>query len=475
MPFVVPQITHSSYKELVREAMNRIPVHTPEWISQNDSDPGITLIQLFAHLTEVLNYRCNLIPERNRAKFLQLLRLPLRPAQPARGLVAFGNPRGVIATENLSRETLVRAGRIEFRTQNALSVLPIEGRLYIKSRLPDERRAQVEDLYLRLYPDLVQEGTTLDYYETQPLALPTAGVTLPVVDLVEGTADASLWIALLARRTDSPRAVRDEIAHKVLTIGVLPAQDTSELELPPAGFQSETADGLLFQIPRLQGSSVRYERLESRPSASLLTQAGTVELRLPDATSLTYAEDLDPLEPGVSNLPPSLADTDDAERLITWIRIRAPEVENAGQESQLAARFSWVGINAAEILQRAWVRSGAAAGWNRRAESKGATAAHARTTRDPSARGQRRAVGTDRRPCGRRPRGRHPDPPSRRPEWRRRRPADQGLPTRPGVRIGRVWQRHLRHPAAATGDHGRLLCLWGWPRGDGRDRRHRQG
>ena len=84
MPFVVPQITHSSYSELVQEAMNRIPVHTPEWISQNDSDPGITLIQLFAHLTEVLNYRCNLIPERNRAKFLQLLRLPLRPGQPAR-------------------------------------------------------------------------------------------------------------------------------------------------------------------------------------------------------------------------------------------------------------------------------------------------------------------------------------------------------------------------------------------------------
>jgi len=357
MPFVVPQITHSSYSELVREAMNRISVHTPEWTSQNDSDPGITLIQLFAHFTEVLNYRCNLIPARNRAKFLQLLRLPLRPAQPARGLVTFDNPRGVIATQSLARETIVRAGRVEFRTENALSVLPIEGRLYIKSRLPEARRAEVEAVYLRLYPDLVAEGTTLDYYETEQFELPTAGVTLPVVDLVDGTADVSLWIALLARRGDSRNAVRDEIAHKVLTLGVLPAQDSSELELPPASSAGDAGDGLVFQIPRLEGSVVRYERLEARPSANLLTHAGTVELQLPDAAGLTYEEELDPLEPGVSNLPPSLADTDDAERLLTWIRIYVPEVEAAGHGSQLTARFSWIGINAAEILQRAWVRT----------------------------------------------------------------------------------------------------------------------
>lgn len=357
MPFVVPQITHSNYRDLVSEAMRRIPVHTPEWVSQTESDPGVTLIQLFAHLTEVLNYRCNLIPERNRAKFLQLLGLPLRAAQPARGLVSFQNPRGVIATENLSTEAVVRAGRVEFRTENALSVLPIEGRVYIKSRLPEDRRSEVEDLYLRLYPDLVAEGTTLDYYETLPFEVRSAGVTLPDIDLVEGTADTALWIALLARPKDSISAVRSEIANKILTLGILPAQDSSALELSPGGFEDSSSDGLVFQIPRLEGSGVRYERLDARPTTDLLTHAGTVELQLPDALALTYEEDLDPLEPGVSNLPPSLADTDDAERLITWIRIRAPEVEDAERESQLSARFSWVGINAAEVVQRAWVRA----------------------------------------------------------------------------------------------------------------------
>lgn len=351
MPFPVPPIAHSTYRQLRDEAMSRIPVHTPEWKSQHDSDPGVTLVQLFAYLAEVVNYRCNLVPERNRAKFLQLLGLPLGAAQPARGLVAFANPRGALGLERVERETLVRAGRIEFRTQNALTVLPIEARLYTKSRLPEERRQEVQDLYLRLYPDLVQEGTTLDYYETEPFELPAAGVTLPAINFVEDTADAALWLALLARRTDSVSAVRDEIANKILTLGVLPAQDTTNLALPPAGFDDENAEDLVFQIPRLVGDGVRYERLEARPSANLLTHPGTVELQLPDAGRLTYVEDLDPLEPGVSHLPPSLADTDDAERLITWIRIRAPEVEAADQQSQLEARFSWVGINAAEVLQ----------------------------------------------------------------------------------------------------------------------------
>jgi hypothetical protein len=361
MPFVVPQIAHSSYRELVQDALDRIPVHTPEWTNQDDHDPGVTLIQLFAHMTEVLNYRCNLIPERNRAKFLQLLQVQLRPAQAARGLVAFSRPSGLAETESLPRETLLRAGRVEFRTAGALSVLPVEGRLYLKRRLPEARRAEVDALYLRLYPDLVAEGATLDYYETEPFELPGAGVTLPVIDLVEDTADAALWLALLARPGDSPAALRAELAHKVLTLGVLPAQDADALTMPPAGFEPEGADGLLFQVPVASGDGVRYERLEARPDANLLVDAGTVELKLPDAARLTYVEDLDPLEPGVSDLPPSLADTDDAGRLITWIRIRAPEVERAlaqpGRQSQLAARFSWIGINAARVQQRALVRA----------------------------------------------------------------------------------------------------------------------
>lgn len=36
--------------------MNRIPVHTPEWTDHDASDPGVTLLELFAFLTEDILY-----------------------------------------------------------------------------------------------------------------------------------------------------------------------------------------------------------------------------------------------------------------------------------------------------------------------------------------------------------------------------------------------------------------------------------
>src|SRR5262249_4889801 len=98
MPLTLPTIDDRSYRELLDEALARVPVHNPEWTNFNDSDPGVTLLQLFAFLTESLIYRANLIPERNRKKFLQLLGVPLRPAASARGLVEIANARGPLQT-----------------------------------------------------------------------------------------------------------------------------------------------------------------------------------------------------------------------------------------------------------------------------------------------------------------------------------------------------------------------------------------
>src|SRR6185503_7811008 len=140
MPLPSPPVALLSYRQLVREALERVPSHTPEWTNLNDADPGVTIVQLFAYLTETVSYRADLVPLRNRSKFLQLLDVPLRPAQPARGLVTFMNQRGPLAVTPLPRETEVTAGRVPFRTLNALTVLPIESRLYRKARLDAARR-----------------------------------------------------------------------------------------------------------------------------------------------------------------------------------------------------------------------------------------------------------------------------------------------------------------------------------------------
>lgn len=354
MTIPVPPIATSSYKDLVDEALRRASIHTPEWTNQSEADPGVTLIHVFAHLTEALNYRCNLIPERNRLKFLQLLQMQLRPAQPAQGLVEFSMSRGPLRTEIVQAETALQAGRVEFRTSHGLAVLPVECRVYIKARVPKSRAAEIADLYQRLYPDLIAEGKVLDYYETQPVDFPAAGsMPPPAIDLLADTADAALWVALLARPTDTPAAVRSEIAGKTLTLALAPAADSAALDLLPGDQSFEPDESLVFQIPRLDGMSVRYERLDARLSTNLLIQPGTAELTLPDAAALSYDEAFDPMDAGIGALPPALEGTDDAARLLTWIRISAPKLEES--DSQIAVRLAWAGINAAAIEQRALV------------------------------------------------------------------------------------------------------------------------
>jgi hypothetical protein len=374
MPFPVPQIDHRTHRQLVTEALDRVRYHTPEWTNLQDSDPGVTLVQLFAFFTESLNYRANLIPERNRAKFLRLLGVRLRPAAAARGLVAFSNPRGPLTPVTLAAEREVLAGRVPFRTENALTVLPIEGKLYYKAKLDEARKQEIDELYRRLYEDQL-DGVEPDYYETRAFETPAGGVTLPDLDLSSGTADGALWLALLARPGERPEDARTVIAHEILTLGVLPALDETSAVLPPGGEPApgRGGAGLVFQVPRAEGDGVRWERLEARPSSDLVTEPGTVELRLPAASHLVWQEeeDFDPLESGLGELPPSLADADDGERLITWIRIRAPQGArqdgatngsggggtsgNGGSGGGLQTRLSGVWVHAAEVVQRAWV------------------------------------------------------------------------------------------------------------------------
>src|SRR5436305_10328486 len=87
MPIRPPALDDRNFDDLVAEALARIPAHTPEWTSPRLGDPGRTLVELFAWLTDTLLYRVNLIPERQRLAFLRLLGTKLRPAQAARGLV----------------------------------------------------------------------------------------------------------------------------------------------------------------------------------------------------------------------------------------------------------------------------------------------------------------------------------------------------------------------------------------------------
>lgn len=84
-----PKLDDRTFQDLVDEAIRLIPQYCPEWTNFNPTDPGITLIELFAWLTEMTLYRLNRVPDRNYLSFLNLLGIELRPPQPARAVLAF--------------------------------------------------------------------------------------------------------------------------------------------------------------------------------------------------------------------------------------------------------------------------------------------------------------------------------------------------------------------------------------------------
>lgn len=81
MSLPIPNLDDIDFEALVKEAKSLIPVYTSEWTNHNPSDPGITLVELFAWLCEMIMYRIDRIPEKNYIRFLNLLGIELEDGE----------------------------------------------------------------------------------------------------------------------------------------------------------------------------------------------------------------------------------------------------------------------------------------------------------------------------------------------------------------------------------------------------------
>jgi len=114
------------YEELLTEAKSLIPIYAPEWTNHNPSDPGITLVELFAWLCEMIIYRIDQVPEENYLRFINLLGIQLKDGEE----LSSGIRRGV---EQLSECTrAVTSQDYELLAQKALLEKP-----GIKETYPD--------------------------------------------------------------------------------------------------------------------------------------------------------------------------------------------------------------------------------------------------------------------------------------------------------------------------------------------------
>jgi len=350
MPILAPTIDDRRFQDFVGEALARIQVHTPEWTQLGESDPGVTLVELFAFLTESLLYRANRVPEVSRLKFLRLLGVPLAAATPARGLVAFSSRRGDARSETLPAGTKVRAGDIAFRTSTTIDVLPVEARAFVKfTTTPSDVDTAY---YTLLYQAAQAPNTDLTMYETRALDGRQS------VDLGGETVDGVLWVALLLLPGAVRASVLTELGGRTLSLGLVPYVDEAPRTL---GTQGSGASGgeesslITYEVPVVQNAAAgeppeaRYQLRPSRSTDNVLTGPGTVEITLPPDDQIATWTGLDPLEAGVGGFPPAIEDSALADRVLTWIRV----VPSAAAR----ARVLWAGINVTAVQQRIAVRN----------------------------------------------------------------------------------------------------------------------
>ena len=350
MPVRPPALDDRSFDDLVDEVLARIPAHTPEWTNPRLGDPGRTLVELFAWLTDTLLYRANLIPERQRLAFLRLLGVQMRSAVPSRGLVSVLLDDDKVTKAVYLQRSATLKGPVNFETLSELTVLPVTAEAYYKRPLGEAEKTRLDPV-LRGLKDIYKLNSSAIPYATTPL-FTNGAPEADGFDLIERTVDKSLWLALLAAKKEDKEKVKESLgtnpngAQQLINIGVMPSIEVPALfeEIGPRARIPH-----IWEITSLGADGeLEYLTLDViGDSTAGLTQAGVLRLALP-ASKFIGAPSNDvrtSLNAGVGDQPPRIDAANKDERLVAWVRVRPTKVL---QELSL----SWVGINAVEIDQR---------------------------------------------------------------------------------------------------------------------------
>lgn len=144
MSLPVPNLDDRSWKQIVEESIRLIPRYCPEWTNHNPTDPGVTLLELYAWMTEMTLYRLNKVPEKNFLTFLDLIGVRLLPPEPAKAVLRFEPAEGadLVLPQGTQVATMQAGGGdpVTFETQKDLPLLPVH-----IVRVLSSHRGQVAD------------------------------------------------------------------------------------------------------------------------------------------------------------------------------------------------------------------------------------------------------------------------------------------------------------------------------------------
>lgn len=172
MSLPIPDLDNKGFAQFVEEARKLIPGYSSEWTDHNLSDPGITLIDLFAWLSEIELYRMNLVTERHRLKYLKLLGIKPQPAKQARVDLTFTsnekNTEEKIFVKGTRVWTKINDKELNFQLEEDITVVPaklekiiVNGRtsgIYDRSHSNSDEKG---DLFFAPFGNEIQKGCAM--------------------------------------------------------------------------------------------------------------------------------------------------------------------------------------------------------------------------------------------------------------------------------------------------------------------------
>jgi predicted phage baseplate assembly protein len=130
MTIATPSLDDRRFQDLVDDAKRLVMDRCPTWTDHNVSDPGVTLIETFAFITDQLLYRLNRVPDRLYVKFLELIGIRLFPPTAARADVTFWltSPADAVMTIPSATRVATPRGEVDepvvFSTSTPLEIVP---------------------------------------------------------------------------------------------------------------------------------------------------------------------------------------------------------------------------------------------------------------------------------------------------------------------------------------------------------------
>lgn len=110
----VQQLDDLTYEQIVNRCISRIPAMTDQWTDFNSHDPGITVLQTYAWLVDMLNYYMSATGDVHVQKYLKLLGITPNAAKESESYVMLENlPEKVF----LKKGTRFYAGNIPFELE----------------------------------------------------------------------------------------------------------------------------------------------------------------------------------------------------------------------------------------------------------------------------------------------------------------------------------------------------------------------